>query len=288
MRAYEYIFAKQIQWGKNKEIPLTGSKGARGRLAYTKLLEKNLFEPLLPEIRECFLGGDGNEILGSLNSPAKMQAVHSSSALGLNIFQYWHRIGQATLITAACGLCRKGTSSSFEVAFEKKYPIDTKFAHPPNIDVVFQPSDPSKCRTFAIECKFTEPYSSQGHGGLKPKYMTLDPLWEDIPRIHALAKTICPMDDRFSYFHAAQIIKHILGLKKALGKNGFSLLYLWYDVPGREGVAHRDEVDTFADIAETDGLKFHSLSYQELIVRMCKECGADHGPYLKYITERYF
>jgi hypothetical protein len=241
----------------------------------------------MPEVRACFVGGDGNEILGDPNSPAKMQAVHSSSALGANIFHYWRRTGQASFIAAAGGLCRKSGSNFFKITFEKKYPIDPKFAHPPNIDVVFQPADHSKCRTFAIECKFTEPYSSQGHGGLKPKYLALDSLWVDIPNIHALAESLCPTDSRFSYFHAAQMIKHILGLKRALGKNGFGLLYLWYDVPGREGIAHKDEVDAFAEVAEVDGLKFHALSYQELIMRMCKDCGESHGPYLKYITERY-
>ncbi|RJR29968.1 MAG: hypothetical protein C4576_34425 [Desulfobacteraceae bacterium] len=287
MKAHEHILTKQVQWARNRGISLIGSKEARGRAAYTKTLDENLFEPLLVEVRESFLSGDGNEILGFPGNPAKMQAIHSSSALGLNVFQYWRRIGQDSHVAALCGFCRKDSSNTFEIAFEKKYPINSNLPHPPNIDVVFQPSDPSKSRTFAIECKFSEPYSSQRHGGLKPKYLALDPLWVDIPNMQALAKSICPEDNQFVYFHAAQMIKHILGLKKAHGKNGFRLLYLWYDVPGREGVAHRNEVNAFAKTAEADGLKFHSLTYQKLIMKMCKDCGEEHGSYLKYITERY-
>lgn len=63
MRAYEYILTKQIQWAKNNRIPLIGSRGDRGRPAY---LDSNLFEPLLPEIQECFLRGVATKFLALL------------------------------------------------------------------------------------------------------------------------------------------------------------------------------------------------------------------------------
>jgi len=112
MKAYEYILSKQVQWAINRGIPLIGSKGKRGQPAYTSKLDQNLFEPLDPDVRECFMAGDGNEILGSSGSPAKMQALHSSSALGVKIFQYWQKINQVPVIAAACGLCRKGNTVS--------------------------------------------------------------------------------------------------------------------------------------------------------------------------------
>jgi hypothetical protein len=80
MKAYEYILAKQIHWALNQGISLVGSRGKRGRGAYTHILEENLFEPLDPDVRKHFETGDGGEINGSRNKPAKMQAVHSSSA----------------------------------------------------------------------------------------------------------------------------------------------------------------------------------------------------------------
>lgn len=99
MNGYQYILEKQTQWAKNKGLDLIGSKGNRGRLAYTLKLDDNLFQPLIPEVRSSFESGDGNE-LGTINQPGKMQAIHSSSALGVNIFQYWKSIASVTMIAA--------------------------------------------------------------------------------------------------------------------------------------------------------------------------------------------
>lgn len=287
MKAYEYILSKQTQWALNRGIPLTGSKGRRGRPAYTPELDQNLFEPLELPVRESFLQGDGNEIIGSLNSPAKMQAVHSSSALSVNIFQYWHKINQAPIIATACGFCRKGNNVSQRIVFEDKYPIDNRFQFSPNIDVVFYNSESSKFKRFAVECKFSESYNSQGHSGLKPEYISLNTVWEDIPNACDLAKSICPNDSKFTYLHAAQLIKHILGLKAKFGKDGFRLLYLWYDALGEEGATHRNEIRAFSEVVRADGVKFHAMSYQELIVRLSIEYRQEHERYIKYLTERY-
>ena len=124
MKAYNYILEKQIQWGLNNRVQLVGSKGQRGRPAYTPELNQNLFEPLEPGVRECFMQGDGKEIIGNSDSPAKMQAVHSSSALGVNIFQYWQKLNQVPVIAAACGLCLKSNNVSNRIVFEEKYPIE--------------------------------------------------------------------------------------------------------------------------------------------------------------------
>ncbi len=283
MKAREYILSKQIQWAMNRGITLIGSKGERGRHAYTPTLDQNLFEPLDLEVRRCFENGDGSELKGN---PAKMQAVHSSSALAVNIFQYW--IGQPPIIAAACGFCRKGNSVSKKIVFEDKYPIDEKrFLHAPNIDVVIHNSDSSKVKRFAVECKFTEAYSSQGHSGLKPEYLNLDGIWHDIPRLHTLSTSLCPDDNKFSYLHPAQLVKHILGLKRNCGKDGFKLLYLWYDVLGEDGAIHKKEIEVFLEIARDDGIKFHSLTVQELIVQLSNEYRSDHTKYIKYITGRY-
>ena len=199
MKAREYILVKQMQWAINHDITLI-SKGKRGRPAYTSDLEQNLFEPLLPETCECFKKGDGGEIIGSQDSPAKMQAVHSSSALGVNIFQYWQRIGQVHVIAAACGFCKKGNNTSEKIVFEDKYPIDEKkFSFAPNIDVVIYNSDSAKVKRCAIECKFAEAYISRGHLEIKLKYINLDEIWKDIPAIYNLAKSLCPDDNKFLY-----------------------------------------------------------------------------------------
>ncbi len=287
MKAYDYILSKQIQWALNRGIPIVGSRGGRGWPAYTLELNQNLFEPLDPTIRKCFMGGDGNEINDRSDGPPKMQALHSSSALSVNIFQYWQAINQIPVIAAACGFCRKGNDVSQKIVFEDKYPIDSKFQFPPNIDIVFWNSESSKYRRFAIECKFSEAYSTHGQNGLKPEYMRLGALWEDIPNLQRLAESLCPNDTKYIYLHSAQLIKHILGLKKKDGKSGFRLLYLWYDVLGKEGAMHREEIEDFSKAARADDVKFHALTYQELIVGMSLNFRQDHDTYIKYITDRY-
>ncbi len=288
MNAHDHIISKQVQWALNRRIGLVGSQGARGRLAYTSTLDQNLFEPLDPATRLCFENGDGGELNGSPESPAKIQAVHSSSALAVNIFQYWQSINQVPVIAAACRLCRKGSTIPQKIVFEGKYPIDEKrFVIAPNIDVVIFNADSSKTKCFAIECKFTEAYNSRNHLGLKPEYLTLDGIWSDIPHIHQLARSLCPEDHQFLYLHPAQLIKHILGLKRGLGKRGFRLLYLWYDVFGGEGAQHRREIAHFSEIASADGIKFHALSNQELILRLSAVCRDDHPAYIEYISSRY-
>jgi hypothetical protein len=158
-----------------------------------------------------------------------MHALHSSSALAVNIFQYWQKIKQVPLIAAACGFCRKGNKISEKIVFEDKYQISDKFRYPPNIDVVIHNSDSAKVKRYAIECKFSEAYSMRGDHGLKKKYLDIDSLWHDVPNIRKLATSICPNDKKFRHLHPAQLIKHILGLRNEFDKARFRLLYLWYD-----------------------------------------------------------
>jgi len=110
MNGYQYILAKQTEWAKNCGLDLIGSKVNRGRPSYTINLNANLFQPLLSDVRKTFEKGDGNE-LGSNRSPGKMQAIHSSSAFGVNIFQYWKSISDVPTIASLCGLFKKGSKS---------------------------------------------------------------------------------------------------------------------------------------------------------------------------------
>ena len=286
MNGYYYIFARQTAWARNYGIPLIGSKGERGRPAYTCELNQNLFQPLSHEVRDAFAAGDGGE-LGSKKWPGKMQAVHSSSALAVNIFQYWKAMDKIPMIASQCGFCRVDSLVSCEIHFEEKYPIDDTFGYHPNIDVVIHNKPSAKIKRFAIECKFSEVYAGRGHGGLKANYLALNDLWLDIPNLRRFAESISPHDNEFVHLHAAQLVKHILGLKRQFQKSGFRLLYLWYDVLGDQGKRHRDEVLKFSEVAKADGIKLHSLTYQELIINMANNLRVEHPDYVRYITGRY-
>lgn len=283
MNAHEYILSKQIQWAKNRGISLIGSKLDRGRHTYAEKIDNNLFQQLTSDVREEIENGDGGELTGY---PSKMQAIHSSSALGVNIFQYWKSINQISDIAYVCGFCRKSTKISNNIKFEKKYEIDSKFQFSPNIDVVIENDPGSKHKVYAIECKFSEAYSSRSHTGMKEKYLNLD-IWDDIPNLRQLALSISPKDDTFEYLHPAQLIKHILGLKQNFGKRGFRLSYLWYNVLGYEGAKHEEEISKFEKIVRSDNIYFHALSYQDLIIKLAKNFRENHPKYIQYITNRY-
>lgn len=76
-------------------------------------------------------------------------------------------------------------------------------------------------------------------------------------------------------------------MKRQFGRKGFRLLYLWYDVLGEEGKCHQDEVAEFTKVTKKYGLMFHSLTYQELIVRLDNLLRSGHQEYIRYLTERY-
>jgi hypothetical protein len=216
-----------------------------------------------------------------------MCAVHSSSAIGVNIFQYW--IGKNTSnISCALGLSSKESKTAKEIHFEHKFEISSNFRFSPNIDVVIFCEDSSKIKAYGIECKFSEAYSQRDHSGLKEKYITeIKDQWLDIPNLFELAKTISPDDKLYQHLHPAQLLKHILGLKNKYGKSGFKLLYLWYDVHGKEGFDHSQEIEMFSEITKLDEIGFHSIRYQELISNLGKDFYLDNKEYVDYLSNRY-
>ena len=286
MNGYQYILTKQIEWAKNRGLNLVGSKISRGRPVYTTNLDQNLFQPLRPDVRASFAAGDGSE-LGTVGFPGKMQAIHSSSALGVNVFQYWKSASAAPVIASACGLCKEGSDVSYDIQFEEKYPISDTFGIHPNIDVVIHNKPEAKFKRFAIECKFSEAYGTHRHGGLKKKYLDCVDIWDDIPNLRAFAERISPDDKQFKHLHPAQLIKHILAMKRKFGRGGFRLLYLWYDVLGEQGKCHQDEIQEFISVTSGDRINFHSLTYQDLIATLATHLRTTHQEYIRYITERY-
>lgn len=282
----DQIIAKQIEWARNKGLQLVGSAGDRGRRVYTTSIADNLFKPLNKKTKKELEGGDGGELNCTAGQPAKIQALHSSSALGINLFDYWREKSDLSLLFSACGLSRAGSKLSGQIQFEQKFPIDDRFQYSPNIDVLFIPSQPRKFKVFAIECKFTEAYSSRRHGGLDQKYFTNGTFWENLSATKNLAQEISPDDSRFGHLHAAQLIKHILGLNRKFGHSRYRLLYLWYDALGEPGFRHRQEAEQFTEIVRSDGVQFHAITCQELFVRIAQHRD-QHKDYVSYITGRY-
>ena len=292
MNGITYIQAKQQNWAKRKDLELLGGTiPNEGEKNYVNCIDKNIFnQKLSAETDKNFKEGDGNETKDGETRLAKMKALHSSSALPVNVFQYWQE-KDASSILYACRLINRRPFNSDTlpnaVRFEQKFEIcDNKkdFPKKPNLDVVIE----YEHNVYAIESKFTEPYNGKPKG-LRKVYISpqLDELWKGIPSLQDLAKEISPNNNGFNYLDAAQLLKHILGLKKQLGKSGFTLLFLWYDVIGNDGLEHRKDIEKFAEIAKKDNIKFRHITYQEVIINLSKDFYDGNEEYINYLTDRY-
>jgi len=101
-----------------------------------------------------FVNADGQE-LGTGKYPGKIQALHSSSAIALNFFEYWKSSNEKSMI--AKGL-KIPSRDIYDIRFEQKFPILNGNHTSPNIDVVILYTNNTIC---AIGCKFIEPYSDR-------------------------------------------------------------------------------------------------------------------------------
>jgi hypothetical protein len=280
------VAERQRAWARAHGNQLIGSKIDRGVPAYTTTLEANLFEPLSDAAHREYGGGDGGELRGKDDAPTKMQAVHSSSALCCNLFHYWRRIGRADVIAKACGLPTNGLR---DVSFEQHLPIDEEqFRRAPNLDALFRYDN----RIIGVESKFCEPFSSRGHVGLPPAYLspTCDVFWSRLLALRELGTQLSPDDQTFVHLDAAQLLKHLLGLSRK--SEQFALIYLYYAVPGPAGVKHAAEIGTFIAVAQRDGLTISAVTYQDVILNLLRRALSEgerqsHTRYLDYIAERY-
>jgi hypothetical protein len=283
MDAYTYLKRKQIEWARRRGIQLEGSEGAHGEQAYCPTVQENLCSSLCDESKCEYAEGDGNE-LGS-----KIRAVHSSSAAAVNLFEYWRRCG--VFIPIANAVCIP-SGNIISLNYEAQLPIATnvdriRFRQHPNVDVVVR-YDRGPTRLVGIECKFTEAYSSRGHAGIRPPYLEWGDLWTELRACRKLAETISPVDNTFRHLHAAQLLKHILGLKHACcGTRRFRLVYIWHDAPFGSGYLHRKEIEAFGDVARADGILFQAITYQEVILYLAGHWREQHRQYVDYLTERY-
>ncbi|MBI9031444.1 hypothetical protein JEZ13_05535 [bacterium] len=286
MKSMELITNKLQLWAKRHNIPLVGSETIRGEKNYCKKLEDNLYLPLTNEVRKMIDAGDGGELKSSGMHKSKMTALHSSSAIGVNIFQYWMD-KEISIIASACGFCKETTQISESIHFEEKFIISGITGNSPNIDVVIKNKKDEKIKAFAIECKYTEAYRNKEQSGIAKQYLDAD-IWKDLPNLQELATQISLNDQENKYLHRAQLVKHILGLNtKYKSKSAFKLLYLWYDVLGEDGAKHREEIEKFKKVAIADKINFISITYQELIIKLYQKHYGNHKNYIDYLASRY-
>lgn len=248
---------------------------------YTETVEANLLQKLHPETTKDFERGDGGE-LGRHGHRGKMQALRSSSALVVNVFDYW-RDRPKTWIAKGLSLSSEPSSLCFEAKFEN----GLRQGHSPNLDLAIVLADK---RIVAVESKFTETYTRVSRKEpFKDKYFPAGSgRWHDLrlPNCQRLADRLRRGDARFLYLNAAQLLKHALGLAQP-EVGAVTLVYLWYAVPSSEATQHEKEVEEFTREIGAE-LDFRALTYQKLFSAALRDVGAAHAAYVDYIGERYF
>lgn len=284
MKTSRYIRSKLKNFAQNNSIKLRSKKKNRGGAFYTEKIDDNLFQPLTAEIIQQFNKADGNELRTScLGDLPKIQAVHSSSAIVVNLFSYW--LNDPIPLAVALKLISPKTQCILSMEFESKMPISDDFERAPNLDVLFRVEGKSRFTAFGVESKLSEPFSGRGHKGLNPVYLA-DEFWTGLPNLKELAGRLSPVDREFRHLDVIQLLKHILGLSRAF-KRRFKLLYLYWDGLGPEGGLHQTEIDRFSQLAKLDKVEFQALSYQDLVDRLATKHREAHEDYIKFITARY-
>jgi hypothetical protein len=294
MNLRSHIENWQVRWAERNDIPLGAPPGRpTSRVTgYVTVLEDNLFERLSDRVQQQFIAGAGGELDAPEGQSGNMYAVYSSSALCVNLFHHWSRLLEAAppnsgssiqSLLAACGLPALPVTS---IDFEVPNVVNPHFRVAPHLDVQISFSnDRWKCA--GIEAKFCEPYGDRRPGGLMPVYLQQGSLWRDWNNTRALAERICPDDLTHFHLHAAQLIKHLLGLRVQNGLK-FVLVYLWFDVRGAEAaVCHRQEIEVFGEILKSDGITFVSKTYQEVFESLHSGNAMPASSHISYLVSRY-
>lgn len=236
-----------------------------------------------PRIRSDIEAGDGNEFRDTdiLKGRAKIAALHSSSALVANVLGYWyenpdHRLAKALGLPAGI----------HHIQFERKYATGVG-PKAPNLDVTLTLSDGS---LLAIESKFSESYAGSGRKIIQDKYFPPGrSLWDEVglPGAQLAAQGFRAVEE-FKWLDVPQLLKHMLGLGKQLGKQPWQLMLLWYEVPGSAAETMREEIGRFRKLLGDDSKYFVSKTWQEVWHSLLPLLGEDHANYRDYVGKRYF
>ncbi|MEO8466059.1 MAG: hypothetical protein ABI640_12015 [Gammaproteobacteria bacterium] len=252
------------------------SYDARG---YVRELGENLRVPLGAAARAEI--ERGSELEQTSTRPARLLSLTSSAALVINFFDYWRGRDSAPL-ASVLGL----PAGSPQLRFEEPLPTGLE-GDPPSADVTLHwPSG----HVAAIESKLGEwlVRRPRNKAVFKRKYFPLGgDVWSaaGLPRCQALAADIDSGRERFRWLHAAQLLKHALGLER-LGAPATTLVYLYYDWPSREATEHAAELTRFAARIEAE-VDFRVLTYQALQDALVAADTLD-PQHRAYLTQRYF
>jgi len=250
---------------------------------YVPTIEQNLLRPLTGAAYAAYSTGDGGELNERGGRPAKMRALHSSSALTANVFDHWTNSQDATPLMLALDLPSRPTATQFEARFPTGVDSDA------NLDV-YLPLTGSNVA--GVECKFTEwlrGKTTRVGEAFRPPYLAPGrQRWSEVglPRAQALALALQEGREAFRHIGAPQLLKHALALARHHGDR-WVLRYVYFDWPGPHGARHREEIERFHQLVGEE-LRFRAISYQTLFGHLRSAAREEDAAYLSYLGERYF
>ena len=161
MKSKQQLLNRQRSWAESVGLDVDGR-------CYLASVDANLLQPLSMRSKQSFENGSGSELQDTPSRPAKMKALHSSSALGVNVFDYWVDRDTSALLSAL-GL---DSGSLDAITFEAQFPTGLK-GNPPNLDVALAYSDG---HVIGVESKFSEWLTpkSKNKEPFKSKYFSED------------------------------------------------------------------------------------------------------------------
>lgn len=206
---------------------------------------------------------------------ARMRAVHSSTALAVNVFDHWNAANPAPL-AGALGL----SAPIHRIVFEPH--LTTGLAgNPANPDILLELESGT---LVAIECKFSEwlvPKRQRGQVFRDGYFPPGRAVWREpgLPACQALADDLQSGREYFRYLDVPQLLKHALGLKATQAEQ-VALVYLYFDWPGCLGDLHRAEIERLAGKTGAE-LALRTLTYQNLVTAMGMSPALDYRMYLE-------
>jgi hypothetical protein len=274
MASRRELLRRQRRWAQRAGFAVDAA-------GYLPTVGDNLRAPLSAAALADFNARGAAEFHDVERHAARMRAVHSSTALGVNLFDQWNRAEPAPLAEALrlpAPICR--------LAFEPHLPTAAG-GSPANPDLAIELHTGE---LVAVECKFSEwlvPARKRRDIFAGRYFPAGAGVWREagLPACQSLADDLQSGREYFRYLEADQLLKHALGLQAA-GRSRWRLIYLYYEWPGRTGLAHRAELRRFAAHVQGEA-GFSSTTVQAVIAGLRKSAAAVEAGYLEYLQLRY-
>lgn len=250
------------------------------------------FLPGLPveRIVACYAGAPGNEI-----ESGKFANPESSAALAANAFGFFlERPADLPPLPHCDDLAWPATA----VCLEGILRFPWSGGRHPCLDVVVETAD----ALIGIESKRYEPFRGKAASSFSRAYWR--PVWGDgMAGYQKVRDGLRDARIAFSHLDAVQLVKHALGLRSAVHRDGPRLrkkavLFYLFAEPARwpDGravsadaiAAHRAEVSRFAALVDGDEVAFRWATYAELLEGWCTSGHEPVGRHANGVRDRFF